>query len=112
GGGEELVPALQGQEKGVSVAAIPPDAKFVVSGGFDRTVRLWTVATHLEKAKLVDGVEPRSVAFSGDGKWLAAGLFDGSVKIWDSAKLQGRSISAHNVQVIGLGFSPDSTLLA
>jgi hypothetical protein len=104
--------SLQGHQNGVGAAALSPDAKLLVSCGFDKTVRLWDVPGRSERAKLSDGVVVPSVAFSPDGKWIAAGYYDGSIRIWDSAKLQARSLTGHSLQVFGLAFSPDSKTLA
>ena len=56
------------------------------SGSFDRTVKLWNVATRRELATLKgheEGVS--SVAFSTNGKTLASGSLDNTVMLWDAA---------------------------
>ena len=66
---------------GVESVAFSPDGKTLASGGWDRHVKLWDIASNPESPRLIwdftgfgDGV--RSVAFSPDGSNIAAGGFD------------------------------------
>jgi WD40 repeat protein len=43
------------------------------AGSYDKTVRLWEVATQRELAVLTGHTEVNSVAFDGSGKYLASG---------------------------------------
>lgn len=89
------------------------DGKFVASGSFDRSVRLWNVATgREERAFLGHTKRIRTVTFSPDGGVLASGAWDNTVRLWD---LETGAVRATLVgcalpnQVV---FSPDGTIVA
>ena len=59
----------------------------LASGGGDRSVRLWDVATLVPKGGALLGHEDQvySVAFSPDSALLASGSVDSSVRLWDTS---------------------------
>jgi WD40 repeat protein len=77
---------LTGHTGAATSSAFTPDGQSVISGGIDKTVRQWTLAT---------GQSPRSfagptdavtgVAVSGDGTRVAAVSADKSVRVWNVA---------------------------
>ena len=58
------------------------DGEYLVSGSWDKTVRLWRVSRE-EYVKILQGHSGpvRSVAFSGDGNYLASGSADNSIEL-------------------------------
>lgn len=85
-GGPEAT--LRGHDGPVYKIAFSPDGKTLASGGADRVVRLWDVATRRERAALVGHTGfIESVAFSPDGKSLATTAMhdDRDVRLWDVA---------------------------
>ena len=60
---------FRGHSSLVTSVAFSPDGKTIVSGSWDKTVRLWSVQTG-EQLKVLEGhsSEVKSVAFSPDGK--------------------------------------------
>ena len=96
----------------VSSAAFSPNARFIVSGGWDNRVRLW----ELEKGKSVpdfDGDGHKyyiySVSFSPDGAYIVSGAIDGII-VWDART--GKSIQHLKPgSVESIAFSPDGKLL-
>ncbi|HYT89460.1 MAG TPA: WD40 repeat domain-containing protein, partial [Gemmataceae bacterium] len=123
--GEPLLrfPALEGQIQtwplafspdGRLLAAYNSRSKGVAKDGsrtFERTVRLWEVATASEVLSLPAAGQNR-VAFSADGRLLALPAPGPAVLVWDLAR--GRELRRFNgfdAEVTDLAFSPDGRRL-
>ena len=77
---------LEGHSRSVQSVAFSPDAKVVVSGSWDHTVKLWDTATGTctQTLKGHNGYV-QSVAFSPDVKVIVSGSWDHTVTLWDTA---------------------------
>ena len=99
--------ALPGHLGWVRSLALSANGKTIVSGSFDRTVKIW------EGGPKVDVLRGHkdwvcAVAFSPDDRLLASGSRDGTVRIWDA--LSGQPLEKlENLggSVLAVAFSPD-----
>ena len=75
-------------------------------------VRVFDLASGVERARHEHGYQARSVSFSPDGKTLASG--GGVAKLWDLATGEGRTIidASDDLAVYCVAFSPDGGTLA
>ena len=111
---------LKGHHDGVRAVAFSPDSKRLASGSWDRTVKIWNVASHQVVHSLPPQPQPvNAVAFSPDGKLLAIGTGDwrtenpGEVELFDPATGKHVSNAWHSPrEVKALAFSPDGRRLA
>ena len=104
---------LTGHTDWIRSVSFSPDGRTLVSGSWDRTIRLWDVATGTLKDTLaVDYID--NLAFSPDGTTLAGGGSD-KVHLWDVAAdtlKNTYTLPGHSWGVYSLAFSPDGTTLA
>jgi WD40 repeat protein len=74
---------LKGHRNTVSAIAYAPDGRRIVSGSYDRTVRVWDASTGRQRAEFAWGIgKIDSVAVSPDGMTAAAGGA-GQIVVWD-----------------------------
>jgi len=109
---DELSP-FTGHDGAVVCVAFTPDGKRAVSGGDDRTLRLWDVATGKELRRFEghrDAVT--AVSFSTDGHFIASGSRDRTVRLWDVESGRERArLEGHTGGVRCVAFSPDGKTL-
>jgi len=78
------VAAIAGHPPTAIALAFSPQGRVLATGGNDRIIRLWDVATCRALAQLrghrgqID-----AVVFSPDGRTLASGSYDKSIRLWD-----------------------------
>ena len=84
--GEQRFLEIKGHTDFVNSIAISPDASLIITGGGDRTARLWFADSGLQK-RCFSGFDSwiTCVTFSGDGRLAALGCGDGNLFLLDIA---------------------------
>ncbi|MFI9246571.1 trypsin-like peptidase domain-containing protein [Streptomyces sp. NPDC053086] len=104
---------LTGHTDVVASVVFSPDGHTLASGSFDKTARLWDLATGKTRTTLTGHDKAvESVAFSPDGHTLATAGDDSTVRLWDAATGKSRTTLVGNVAATSVAFSPDGHTLA
>jgi len=91
----------------VESVAFSPDGKYVVSGSWDNTARVWETATGNEIARMTHDDKVSSVAFSPDGKFVVSGSWDNTARVWETATGNEIARMTQDRSVFSVAFSPD-----
>ncbi|MCL2115292.1 MAG: DUF4062 domain-containing protein [Methanobrevibacter sp.] len=95
-----------------------PDGKYIASGSWDKTVRVWNRERPEESPRILTGHTSyvSSVCFSPDGKYIASGSQypDNTVRVWNREKPEEspRILRGHTERVWSVCFSPDGKYIA
>jgi WD40 repeat protein len=75
---------FDGHDQQVTCIAVDPEARWLVTGSRDRTVRLWPLSDVDATARILGrhDDEVRAVAVDPAGRFIASGGADGVVKLW------------------------------
>jgi WD40 repeat protein len=75
--------------------AFSPDGAHIVSGSYDKTLRVWDAQTGKELAVLKGHSSyVYSVAFSPDGAHIVSGSHDKTVRVWDAQTGKDRGVAS------------------
>lgn len=132
----QLQQGMSGYSDGVRSLAFLPQQAMLVSGGFDKVVRIWDLHNRLPSTLLTAHKDwIFSVAVSADGRWIASAGYERLVYLWpftpstalpgtdaDATSTEATSahhsgtapiiLSGHTAIISGLAFSPDGQTLA
>ena len=101
---------FRGHSHYVTSVAISPDSRFLLSGSYDKTARIWDFATGRTLATLKGhSGHVSAVAFSPDGALAATASWDKTIALWDVATgqevhtLRGHRGTVHSVAFYARG---------
>lgn len=105
---------LVGHQDGVWSVALSPRGHILVTGSWDKTIKVWNVATGQLLRTLMGHQEAVwSVALAADGKTLASGSSDQQIKIWNLPTGQLiHTLTGHSNWVAAVDLSPKGELVA
>ncbi len=99
----------------VTSVAYSPKSKSVLTGSFDKTVRLWDASSgkqlHIFKGGDIEDI--RSVAYSPDGTTILIGSSNNIASLWDATT--GKKLLellGHDDAVTSVAFSPVDNMIA
>lgn len=79
-----LLDQLSGHEGPISTLAFTPDGKYLISGSWDRTIRVWSI---FDRSQSSESLQLTSdllrVAISPDSSQIAASTLDGQLTFWN-----------------------------
>ncbi|MBD2498883.1 WD40 repeat domain-containing protein [Nostoc sp. FACHB-280] len=103
-----VVRTLEGHPT-VSAIALGADGQTLVSGGQDKTIKVWELQTgKLKKTLRSDSGAINALAISPDGKTVVSGSGDRLVRIWDITSNQPQKIlTGHSGNVTHVDISSD-----
>ncbi|GBF53569.1 tolB protein precursor, periplasmic protein [Microcystis sp. 0824] len=104
---------LTGHSDMVRSVVYSPDGRYLASGSWDKTIKIWEVATGKELRTLTGhSGSVWSVVYSPDGRYLASGSSN-TIKIWEVATgNELRTLTGHSLLVLSVVYSPDGRYLA
>ncbi|MGH9836323.1 MAG: AAA-like domain-containing protein, partial [Blastocatellia bacterium] len=93
----------------INAVAFSPDGKFVLTGSYDSTARLWRADSGQLISTLRHGYDLGVLAgaFSPDGRFVLTGSSDGTARLWRVGSGQLISTLRHDSGVSAVAFSPD-----
>jgi WD40 repeat protein/predicted phosphodiesterase len=100
---------LVGHTRWVSACAVTPDGRRVVSGSWDKTLKVWDLATGHEVATLRGHAGAvNACAVTPDGRRVVSGSWDETLKVWDLATgHELATLRGHAGLVVACAVTPD-----
>lgn len=113
-GEPKLLAVLRGHTNNVMSLALSADHRNLVSGSFDKTVRVWDVATGQERLTLRGHERLIDVAtITPDGKFAMSADQGGFIKVWDLATRKERhTINTGKGRLQNMILMADGSMLA
>lgn len=100
---------MTGHQQLINQVCFSPDARFIASASFDKSVKLWDGRTGKFIATLRGHVgSVYQVCWSSDSRLLVSGSKDSTLKVWDTkTKKLKEDLPGHADEVYSVDWSPD-----
>ena len=105
---------LTGHSGVVNSVSYSPDGRYIASGSWDYTIKIWD-ATTVTLVRTLTGHSDvvRIVSYSPDGRYIASGSYDGTIKIWDATTGNlVHTLTGHIGYVLSVSYSADGRYIA
>ena len=104
-----LVHTFRGHTAAVWAVAVTPDGQHIISGSYDKLVKVWSVATKREVATCIGHAgEVFAVAPMPNSKRFLSGSADRTVRVWHLDDTAQNTFKLHNHMVRALVALPDN----
>ncbi|EFO25997.1 WD-repeat protein HUSSY-07 [Loa loa] len=105
---------MTGHQQLVNQVMFSPNARYIASASFDKSIKLWCGRTGAFLDTLRGHVQAvYQIAWSADSRLLVSGSADSTLKVWDMHK-RGlcMDLPGHGDEVYAVDWSPDGTRVA
>jgi WD40 repeat protein len=106
---------FKGHKDSIRAVAVFPDKRQMVTGSWDKTLRIWDLETGVVLKKMEGHSDRvRALTVSRDGQMIASADTGGEIIAWhgETGESLTKPIKAHSRQIYSVDFSPDGTVLA
>lgn len=105
---------IRGHERFIRSIAYSSDSKYLVTGSYDNTIKIWDASNGKELKTLLGHTDRvRSVKFSPNGKWIVSGSDDKTVRLWSvESGLEAVVFEGHTDIVRAVAFHPSGKIIA
>jgi WD40 repeat protein len=111
-----IVANLKGHTETVYTVSFSPDGRYLLTGSFDKSLKLWEAATGKEIKNFAGQTGHQNLvlaaAFNPSGSMVASGAADNTAKLWDTPLSVPLREYLHGGAVNALALSPDGARLA
>jgi WD40 repeat protein len=111
-----LVHKFTGHNDAIYSLEFTPDGKYIVTGSFDQTLKMWDTATGKE-VRTFGGQQGHQkmvlcVALSPNGQMMVSGGLDNQLKVWDVPSSSPLKSLANNAEINDIALTTDSKKVA
>jgi WD40 repeat protein len=118
----QVVGSFMGHSQMVKAIAFTPDARFVLSAGYDTTIRVWNIASgreihcmrgHQSHVNTLTVTPDGRCAISGAGDYNGGQLHGPTIRMWElESGSMVRVFEGHSGSIEDVSVSPDGKLMA
>jgi eukaryotic-like serine/threonine-protein kinase len=101
---------LRGHDGPLKSACFSPDGSRIVTGGWDKTAKVWDARTGTPILSLKGHTDAVEASYSPDGSRIVTASWDKTAKVWDAAMgAQVLALIGHGKALTAASFSPDGS---